>query len=61
MYTFTIEGFCDWCQKPNYVTKHQYIDGKCHFSCDECVNLAAMDVRQFNKAELEYRDSLCKP
>ncbi len=55
MHTFAIEGFCDWCQSPKFVTRHEYVDGKCNFSCKECVDFAAMDVRQFNKAELEFR------
>ncbi|MBY6196570.1 hypothetical protein [Vibrio hangzhouensis] len=55
MHTFTIEGFCDWCQTPSFVTKHEYVDGKCHHSCEKCLSFAIMDVRQFNLAEIEYR------
>ncbi|MGX9415919.1 hypothetical protein ACXJY6_07500 [Vibrio sp. RC27] len=49
---FTIEGVCDWCNQPNYLTKHHYVDGKCHHSCEDCNELARLDVRQFNLAEL---------
>ena len=53
---FTIEGICDWCKKPSLLTKHEYIDGKCNHSCQECHDLASLDVRQFNIAELQQRE-----
>ena len=55
MQIFTIEGFCDWCQTPSFVTKHEYVDGVCHYSCEKCHQYAVMDVRQFNLAEIEFR------
>lgn len=30
---FTEEGTCDWCKKPSFVTRHDYVDGKYHHSC----------------------------
>ena len=30
---FTEEGTCDWCKKPSFVTRHDYVDGKYHSSC----------------------------
>lgn len=53
---FTIEGTCDWCKKPGLLTSHEYIDGLCHHSCKECNDLAKLDVRQFNIAELAQRE-----
>lgn len=53
---FTIEGVCDWCKRPNMLAKHDYVDGKSHHSCKECHDLAALDVRQFNIAELQHRE-----
>lgn len=53
---FTIEGVCDWCKKPSLLTKHEYIDGKSHCACEECNDLATLDVRQFNIAELQQRE-----
>ncbi len=50
---YTIEGVCDWCNKLNFLTKHEYIDGKCHHSCKECNELAIFDVRLFNHAEMQ--------
>ncbi|GAL31172.1 hypothetical protein JCM19239_3538 [Vibrio variabilis] len=58
MYVFTKEGICDWCHTPSYVTKHEYIDGKCHHSCEQCLSFAVMDVRQFNLAEIELRNKM---
>ncbi len=58
MYIFTKEGICDWCHTPSYVTKHEYIDGKCHHSCEQCLSFAVMDVRQFNLAEIELRNKM---
>ncbi|WP_394152382.1 hypothetical protein [Vibrio maritimus] len=55
---FTKEGICDWCHTPSYVTKHEYIDGKCHHSCEQCLSFAVMDVRQFNLAEIELRNKM---
>ncbi|KOO13068.1 hypothetical protein AKJ18_20065 [Vibrio xuii] len=53
---FTIEGICDWCKKPSMLAKHEYVDGLCHHSCKECNDLATLDVRQFNIAELQQRE-----
>lgn len=53
---YTIEGICDWCQQPNYLTKHEYIDGMCHHSCEACNDLAVLDVRQFNIGEMQFRE-----
>ncbi len=53
---FTIEGICDWCKKPNFLIKHEYIDGKAHYSCEKCNELARLDVRQFNIAEQALRE-----
>lgn len=53
---FTIEGVCDWCKKPSMLTKHEYVDGKSHCSCIECNDLAKLDVRQFNIAEMQQRE-----
>ncbi|TON96893.1 hypothetical protein CGH46_25420, partial [Vibrio parahaemolyticus] len=33
---FTEEGTCDWCKKPSFVTRHDYVDGKYHHSCQAC-------------------------
>ena len=53
---FTIEGVCDWCKKLSMVTKHEYIDGLCHHSCEECNDIAKLDVRQFNAAEIQQQE-----
>ena len=53
---YTIEGICDWCKKPSLLTKHEYIDGVCHHSCQTCFDFAALDVRQYNRAELQQRE-----
>lgn len=53
---FTIEGICDWCKQPSLLTKHEYIDGKSHYSCAKCNEFARMDVRQFNIAEQALRE-----
>lgn len=54
---FTIEGVCDWCKKPSLLlTKHEYVDGKTHRSCEHCNAFARMDVRQFNIAEQAMRE-----
>ncbi|USD64129.1 hypothetical protein [Vibrio sp. SCSIO 43136] len=52
---YTIEGICDWCKQPGMLTRHQYVDGKSHCSCHHCNDLAKLDVRMFNQAELEQR------
>lgn len=56
MYTFTKQDICDWCHAPSFVTKHEYIDGKHHHSCEKCLSFAIMDVRQFNQAEIKFRN-----
>ncbi|MFB9134318.1 hypothetical protein ACFSJQ_05625 [Vibrio olivae] len=53
---FTIEGVCDWCKKPALVIKHEYIDSKCHYSCEQCNSIATLDVRQFNIGEIQQRE-----
>jgi hypothetical protein len=50
---YIYEGICDWCKKLAMLKKPDYIDGKSHFSCQECNVLATLDVRQFNLAETE--------
>lgn len=51
---YTTEGVCDWCSKLSFLTKHEYIDGKCNHSCEECNELARFDVRLFNNAEMQF-------
>ncbi len=53
---FTIEGVCDWCKTTSLLTRHEYIDGKAHHSCEKCNELARLDVRQFNLAEQAMRE-----
>ncbi len=48
---FTIEGVCDWCKKPSMVMRHEYLDGKSNYSCEECNDIAKIDVRLFNLGE----------
>ncbi|MCK6265092.1 hypothetical protein KP803_17575 [Vibrio sp. ZSDE26] len=48
---FSTEGTCDWCKKPSVLTQLNYIDGKSNHSCEDCIELATLDVRQFNIAE----------
>lgn len=55
---FSIEGICDWCKKPAVLTKHDYIDGKCHYACKECNEVARLDVRMFNLEELAAASQL---
>ncbi|MDN3610177.1 hypothetical protein ACODM8_09035 [Vibrio ostreicida] len=52
---FNIEGICDWCKKPSLVIKLEYLDGLHHHSCEACSELARLDVRHYNLAELEHR------
>ncbi|MGC9422616.1 hypothetical protein [Vibrio sp.] len=49
---FNNEGMCDWCKQLGLLTKHEYIDGKAHYACHRCHDLARMDVRLFNLAEI---------
>ncbi|MDN2481401.1 hypothetical protein ACPV5L_14370 [Vibrio astriarenae] len=51
-------GQCDWCKELRHVGKLEYIDGKHHYSCDECLSLAKIDVRLFNRDELTQRSRL---
>ncbi|WP_217510413.1 hypothetical protein [Vibrio metschnikovii] len=53
---FTMIGVCDWCKLSNQLTKHEYIDGKAHYSCPNCHDLARMDVRLFNLDEIASRE-----
>ncbi|XAW90471.1 hypothetical protein ABDK09_13800 [Vibrio sp. CDRSL-10 TSBA] len=55
---FTIYGICDWCKKPNQLTKLEYLDGKTNHACENCNDFARMDVRQFNIAEQAQRERL---
>ncbi|MDF2152362.1 hypothetical protein [Vibrio sp. CAU 1672] len=57
---FTEEGTCDWCKKLSFVTRHEYIDGKTHCSCVACYDIAKIDVRRFNRAELQMREQLAR-
>ncbi|PWI34027.1 hypothetical protein DI392_07450 [Vibrio albus] len=50
---FTTQGVCDWCKKAAQVTRHDYIDGKYHHSCEDCQERAKLDVRQFNLEEVD--------
>ncbi len=49
-------GNCDWCKKfsPS-LTRLDYCDGLYHQTCPECLELARLDVRQFNLAEQAQR------
>jgi|GEM_PF-846895 len=49
------KGLCDWCNKLSLLIRHDYVDGKCHYSCASCHDLATLDVRLFNKDELALR------
>ena len=53
---FTEEGTCDWCKKPSFVTRHDYVDGKYHSSCKSSYDIAKIDVRLFNQDELQMRE-----
>ncbi|EGQ8120837.1 hypothetical protein DDN79_01355 [Vibrio cholerae] len=53
---FSVEGICDWCKQPKLLTRHEYVDGKAHHSCENCNEFARMDVRQFNLAEMAFRE-----
>ncbi|MCS0173519.1 hypothetical protein [Vibrio alginolyticus] len=55
---FTEEGTCDWCKKPSLVTRLDYLDGKHHYSCKACYDMAKIDVRLFNQGELQMRERL---
>ncbi|MEI8634382.1 hypothetical protein P4S72_24925 [Vibrio sp. PP-XX7] len=52
---FMIEGVCDWCKHPALLAKHQYIDGKVYYSCQNCYAFACMDVRLYNNEEQEIQ------
>ncbi|WP_216613471.1 hypothetical protein [Vibrio sp. 99-8-1] len=39
------------------LARHDYIDGKYHFSCASCHDIATLDVRLFNKDELTLNGS----
>ncbi|APX06486.1 MULTISPECIES: hypothetical protein [Vibrio] len=57
---FTEEGTCDWCKKPSFVTRHDYVDGKYHSSCKACYDIAKIDVRLFNQGELQMRERMAQ-
>ncbi|MGC9402096.1 MULTISPECIES: hypothetical protein [Vibrio] len=56
---FSSEGTCDWCKKPSALTKLNYIDGKSNNSCEDCYDLASLDVREFNIAERQHQEQHC--
>ncbi|MCG3735037.1 hypothetical protein ACXHQ9_01620 [Vibrio cincinnatiensis] len=53
---FNIEGTCDWCKQSRLLAKHEYIDGKAHYACQNCNDFAQMDVRLFNLAEIAQQE-----
>ncbi|NLS11355.1 hypothetical protein HGP28_00455 [Vibrio sp. SM6] len=55
---FNTEGICDWCKKNGLLARHDYIDGKHHYSCPHCHDIAKIDVRQFNLDEIALRAKL---
>ncbi|EDP60227.1 hypothetical protein [Vibrio sp. AND4] len=57
---FTEEGTCDWCKKLSFVTRHDYLDGKYHRSCEDCYDIAKIDVRLFNQGELKMRERMAQ-
>ena len=56
----SIEGICDWCNNRSSLTRHEYVDGKCHHSCEECNDLARIDVSLFNTDEIALRNKLAE-
>ncbi|QIL84615.1 hypothetical protein G7083_01005 [Vibrio sp. HDW18] len=54
---YSVIGTCDWCKQAKPLIKHQYLDGKAHYSCASCNELARLDVRQFNLAEMAFRNT----
>jgi hypothetical protein len=52
---FTTPGFCDWCHSQSLLSRHEYLDGKHHYSCEQCHDLAKLDVKLFNQGELEQK------
>ncbi|WP_350225803.1 hypothetical protein [Vibrio parahaemolyticus] len=57
---FTEEGTCDWCKKPSFVTRHDYVDGKYHHSCQTCYDMAKIDVHLFNQGEMQMRERMAQ-
>ncbi|TPA28369.1 hypothetical protein DXJ84_08300 [Vibrio parahaemolyticus] len=57
---FTEEGTCDWCKKTSFVTRHDYVDGKYHHSCQACYDMAKIDVRLFNQGEMQMRERMAQ-
>ncbi|AUI85902.1 hypothetical protein BS333_05640 [Vibrio azureus] len=57
---FTEEGTCDWCKKPSFVTRLNYLDGKHHSACQECYPMAKIDVQLFNQGEQQMRERMAK-
>ncbi len=55
---FTEHGTCDWCKKPAFITRLDYVDGKFHYSCKSCYDTAKIDVRLFNQGELKMRERM---
>ncbi|EQM50075.1 hypothetical protein D051_5521, partial [Vibrio parahaemolyticus VPCR-2010] len=53
-------GTCDWCKKPSFVTRHDYVDGKYHHSCQACYDMAKIDVRLFNQGEMQMRERMAQ-
>ncbi len=52
----TTLGACNWCQKRGLVYRLNYVDGKHHYACTECLDHAKMDVRLFNLAEIHIQN-----
>ncbi|WP_194089292.1 hypothetical protein [Vibrio hibernica] len=49
-------GTCDWCKQfTANLLRLDYIDGISNHTCSECHDLARIDVRQFNLAEVALR------
>ncbi|MBD1575699.1 MULTISPECIES: hypothetical protein [Vibrio] len=49
-------GTCDWCKQfTDNLVRLDYVDGISNHSCTGCHDLAKIDVRQFNLAELALR------
>lgn len=51
-------GQCDWCRESRRLSRLEYVDGKHHHSCQECLYLAKIDVNLFNQEELVQRAKL---
>ncbi|MGL6257780.1 hypothetical protein [Vibrio sp. WXL210] len=56
----TTYGTCDWCKQRRRLKQLNYLDGKYHHSCEECMDLARLDVQLFNQGEQAYRERMLK-